>query len=151
MRVLLQRVRRADVSVEGESVAAIGRGLLLFVGVGTGDTEAEAEWLAAKCAGLRVFEDEQGKTNLSLMDVEGSALVVPQFTLYADTSKGRRPSFVAAAAPGIAEKLVDHFATALAEQGLPVEQGRFGAHMLVELENDGPVTIMFQREASDAN
>lgn len=151
MRVLLQRVRRAGVSVEEESVADIGHGLLLFVGVGTGDTEEQAEWLASKCAGLRVFDDDDGKSNESVIDVGGSALVVPQFTLYADTSKGRRPSFVSAADPEIAARLVDHFASALEGHGVPVERGRFGAHMQVELTNDGPVTILLEREPAGAN
>ncbi len=127
-------------------MAQIGHGLLLFVGVGQGDGPSEAEWLAKKCAGLRVFEDEQGKSNLSIKDVGGSALIVSQFTLYADTSKGRRPSFFGAAAPEVAQPLVDRFASALAAQGVPVERGEFGAHMSVGLENDGPVTIWLERE-----
>lgn len=151
MRVLLQRVRRASVAIENEPVAQIGHGLLLFVGVGQGDGPAEAEWLARKCAGLRVFEDEEGKSNLSVMDVGGEALVVSQFTLYADTDKGRRPSFISAAAPEVAEPLVDRFATTLAEQGVPVEQGEFGAHMSVELVNDGPVTIWLEKELTGAS
>lgn len=151
MRVLLQRVRRARVSVEEEPVADIGHGLLLFVGVGEGDTEEQAEWLASKCAGLRVFDDDDGKSNYSVIDVDGSALVVPQFTLYADTSKGRRPSFVSAAAPDIADRLVTHFSGALEAQGVPVERGRFGAHMMVDLTNNGPVTIMLEREPDEAS
>lgn len=146
MRVLLQRVRRASVEVDGETVAEIGQGLLLFVGVAHGDMQAEAEWLAQKCVGLRVFEDVEGKSNLSLQDVGGEALVVPQFTLYADTSKGRRPSFDAAADPGPAEQLVDYFAEQIRQQKIRIQSGRFGAHMLVQLENDGPVTIMLERE-----
>lgn len=150
MRVLLQRVRHASVSIDREPVAGIGHGLLLFVGVGQGDTPAEAEWLARKCAGLRVFEDEQGKSNLSVTDVQGAALVVSQFTLYADTAKGRRPSFVGAAHPDVAQPLVERFASALESHGVPVQQGEFGAHMAVKLENDGPVTIWLARESETA-
>jgi D-tyrosyl-tRNA(Tyr) deacylase len=145
MKVVLQRVRRGAVSIEAQPVAAIGHGVVLLVGVGPEDTEAQADWLARKIAGLRVFEDDEGKINLSLREVEGKALVVSQFTLYADVHKGRRPSFVGAAAPELAEPLVEYFAQALAEQGVPTELGRFGAHMLVEIENDGPVTILLER------
>jgi D-aminoacyl-tRNA deacylase len=145
MRVVLQRVRRGRVLVEGETLAEIDRGLVVLVGVGRGDTAEAADWLAAKCAGLRVFEDPDGKTNLSVLDVGGAAIVVSQFTLYADTHKGRRPSFVHAADPDLAEPLVDRFAKALEAAGVPTSQGRFGAHMLVEIENDGPVTIVMDR------
>lgn len=145
MRVVLQRVRRGRVLVEGDTLAEIGTGLVILVGVGQEDTPEAAEWLAAKCAGLRVFEDQDGKTNLSVLDVGGEAIVVSQFTLYADTHKGRRPSFVHAAEPALAEPLVDRFAEALAANGVPTAQGRFGAHMLVEIENDGPVTIVMDR------
>lgn len=151
MRVLLQRVQRASVAIEDEPVAQIGHGLLLFVGVGQGDGPAEAEWLARKCAGLRVFEDEEGKSNLSVIDVDGSALVVSQFTLYANTDKGRRPSFIGAAAPDVAQPLVDRFASALADQGVPVEQGEFGAQMSVELVNDGPVTIWLEKQPTGSS
>ena len=113
MRLVIQRVRRGSVSVDDQQVAEIGRGLVILVGVGTGDTEEEAAWLAEKCAYLRIFEDHEGKTNLSLQDVKGEALVVSQFTLYADTHKGRRPSFVHAADPEIAEPLVEFFAQKL--------------------------------------
>ncbi len=147
MRVLLQRVRRGAVTVAGEEIAEIGRGVVLLVGVTHGDTPAEAEWLAKKVAELRIFENEAGRFDRSLLDVGGSALVVSQFTLYADTRKGRRPSFTRAAPPEMAEPLVDHFARALAELGVPVQTGRFGAHMLVSIENDGPVTILLEREA----
>ena len=147
MRVLLQRVRRGAVTVAGEEIAEIGRGVVLLVGVTHGDTPAEAEWLAKKVAELRIFENEAGRFDRSLLDVGGSALVVSQFTLYADTRKGRRPSFTRAAPPEMAEPLVDHFARALAELGVPVQTGRFSAHMLVSIENDGPVTILLEREA----
>ena len=120
--------------------------MLVLVGVGRQDGEAEAQWLANKCAGLRIFEDRQGKTNLSLSDVDGAALVVSQFTLYADTRKGRRPSFIRAALPEKAEPLVQHFAEHLASRGVPVEHGRFGTDMKVTLVNDGPVTIWIERE-----
>lgn len=146
MRAVLQRVRRAAVVVEGDRIAEIGPGLLILLGVGMGDTAAEAVWMADKCAALRIFEDAQGKTNLSVLDVAGEALVVSQFTLYANTQKGRRPSFVEAAPPEKAEPLVEAFAARLASHRIPVRQGRFGAHMLVEIENDGPVTILLERE-----
>ena len=145
MKAVLQRVRRGRVSVDDRTVAEIGRGLVILLGVGQGDTESEARWLAEKCAVLRVFEDTEGKTNLSILDVEGEAIVVSQFTLHADTSKGRRPSFIKAADPKIAEPLVTHFAEHLAAQGVPTQLGVFGAHMLVEIENDGPVTILLER------
>jgi D-tyrosyl-tRNA(Tyr) deacylase len=145
MKAVLQRVRRGRVSVDDRTVAEIGRGLVILLGVGQGDTESEALWLAEKCAVLRVFEDTDGKTNLSILDVEGEAIVVSQFTLHADTRKGRRPSFIKAADPKIAEPLVTHFAEHLAAQGVPTQLGVFGAHMLVEIENDGPVTILLER------
>ncbi|OGO19269.1 MAG: D-tyrosyl-tRNA(Tyr) deacylase [Chloroflexi bacterium RBG_16_48_8] len=148
MRLVIQRVRKGSVSVLGEKVAEINQGVVILVGVGSGDTKKEAEWLAEKCAYLRIFEDEEGKTNLSLQDVEGEALVVSQFTLYADTRKGRRPSFINAAPPEFAEPLVKVFAEALQGFGIPVRMGVFGAHMLVEIENDGPVTILLERESS---
>jgi len=142
MRAVVQRVNRASVSVEGETVASIARGLLLLVGVEQEDGEEEALRLARKCAELRVFSDAAGKFNLSLLDVGGEALVVSQFTLLADTRRGRRPSFVGAAPPEIAEPLVDAFARAMREAGVPVQTGRFGAKMTVELVNAGPVTIV---------
>lgn len=145
MRIVLQRVRSGRVSVEGRMIAEIGRGLVILVGVGIGDGETEARWLAEKCAGLRVFEDKAGKTNLSIQDVGGEAIVVSQFTLYADTRKGRRPSFVKAAPPEIAEPLVQRFAELLNAQGIPTKTGQFGAHMLVEIDNDGPVTIILEK------
>jgi D-tyrosyl-tRNA(Tyr) deacylase len=146
MRVLLQRVSKASVTVGGEVVGAIGQGYVALVGVGHGDGEEQAQWLAQKVAGLRVFEDAEGKFNLSILDVGGSALVVSQFTLYADARKGRRPAFVDAAPPEVAEPLVERFAALLREAGVPVEMGVFGAHMLVEIHNDGPVTIWLERE-----
>ena len=146
MRAVLQRVRRGRVSVDGDTIAAIDHGLVILIGVGQADTISEAEWLAEKCAILRVFEDEQGKTNLSVQDVGGEVLVVSQFTLYADSRKGRRPSFINAAPPEIAQPLVDHFTDHLRGLGVSVQRGVFGAHMLVEIENDGPVTIILERE-----
>ncbi|MDP2625242.1 MAG: D-aminoacyl-tRNA deacylase [Candidatus Peregrinibacteria bacterium] len=144
MRVLLQRVSRAQVSVEGGLKSKIGNGLLLFVGVTHEDTEKEAQTLAEKAANLRIFSDEEGKMNLSLLDVEGAALVVSQFTLYGDCKKGRRPSFVQAAPPEQAEELNMKFDSYLKDLGLAVETGQFQAHMQVELVNDGPVTLMLE-------
>lgn len=144
MRVLLQRVSRASVTVANQIVGQISRGYVLLVGVGHGDGEEQALWLAQKIAGLRIFEDSEGKFNLSIQDVGGSALVVSQFTLYADARKGRRPSFTDAALPEIAEPLVGRFADLLGAEGIPVEMGIFGAHMLVEIANDGPVTIWLE-------
>ncbi len=146
MRVLVQRVAWSRVSVGGHPVAEIGPGVLLLVGVTHTDTEAEARWLARKVANLRIFEDDQGKMNRSLLDVKGEALVVSQFTLYGDASKGRRPSFVKAAPPEHAAPLVERFAQFLQEEGVPVQTGRFGAYMQVELCNDGPVTLWLERE-----
>ena len=151
MRVLIQRVTQASVSEAGVEFARIAHGLVLLVGVGHGDTLAQADWLAGRVAGLRVFEDSAGKTNLSVIDVGGSALVISQFTLYADTHKGRRPSFLPAAAPELAEPLVQHFAAGLLAAGVAVQHGRFGAHMQVALVNDGPVTIWLEREAGSAD
>ena len=145
MRAVVQRVSQASVSVDGEVVGAIGPGLTILLGVTHGDGPAEADWLARKIAGLRIFEDTEGKLNLSLLDVEGQALVVSQFTLYADARKGRRPSFVDAARPETAEPLVQRFASVLRQHGVPVEMGVFGAYMLVEIHNDGPVTLILER------
>jgi D-tyrosyl-tRNA(Tyr) deacylase len=131
--------------VNGQVVAEIGAGYVILLGVGQGDSEAQARWLAEKIAVLRVFEDPAGKSNLSILDVGGEAIVVSQFTLYADTSKGRRPSFIHAAAPEIAAPLVDYFQQVLEEQGVPCQSGEFRAHMLVEIDNDGPVTILLDR------
>lgn len=142
MRVLLQRVSSASVSVDGSISGAIGPGLVALVGVTKGDTQETARRLAQKTANLRVFGDAAGKMNLSLLDVGGGALVVSQFTLYADARKGRRPSYIAAAQPDLAEPLVRHFADCLAQAGVAdVQHGVFGAHMQVEIHNDGPVTI----------
>lgn len=141
MRVLLQRVSRAAVRVRGETVAEIGTGLLLLVGAGRDDEGGDADRLAQKIATLRVFEDENGKTNLGLGDVAGSVLVVPQFTLYGDVRKGRRPSWDSAAAPELAAERVDAFASALESHGVSVERGAFREHMEVELVNDGPFTL----------
>jgi D-tyrosyl-tRNA(Tyr) deacylase len=145
MRALIQRVSSAAVKVEGKEVAAIGRGLVILLGIGTSDGETHLQYLVEKIANLRIFEDAQGKMNLSLLDVGGSALVVSQFTLYADTAKGRRPSFVEAAAPSLAEPLVSRFAELLAAQGVSTQTGNFGAHMLVEINNDGPVTLWLEK------
>jgi D-tyrosyl-tRNA(Tyr) deacylase len=133
------------VSVEGEEISAIGRGLVILLGVGQGDRKEQALWLADKIAGLRVFEDMEGKTNLSIQDVAGEALVVSQFTLYADTRKGRRPSFTDAADPDLAREMLAAFIERLQGHDLSVREGIFGAHMLVEIENDGPVTIWLER------
>jgi D-tyrosyl-tRNA(Tyr) deacylase len=141
VRTLLQRVSRAEVRVDGESVGAIGPGLLILVGVAPADDELVAAALAARVAGLRIFPDAGGRTNLSLTDVGGAALVVSQFTLYADSRRGRRPSFMAAAGPVQGEKLYESFCDALAANGVPLRRGRFGAHMDVELVNDGPFTV----------
>lgn len=147
MRALVQRVSSAAVSVGGSEVARISEGVLVLLGVGQGDSEAEAQFLTDKIVNLRIFEDEQGKMNLSLLDVGGEAIVVSQFTLYADASKGRRPSFVDAAAPDVAEPLMLYFAQQLAGRGIRTQTGRFGAHMLVEINNDGPVTIWIEKTA----
>jgi len=148
LRLVIQRVTQAGVSVDGKIVGQCGHGLCILVGVRSGDGEAEAKWLASKAAGLRIFEDDQGKMNLSVLDIEGNALVISQFTLYGDTRKGRRPSFVHAAQPDIAEPLVTKFVEFLRAAGVPVETGVFGAMMLVEIHNDGPVTIIVEKEAT---
>ena len=145
MRAVVQRVSQGSVSVDSKVVGAIERGVVVLVGVTHGDTEEQAEWLARKIAGLRIFEDRAGKINASLLDVGGAALVISQFTLYADTRKGRRPSFTDAALPEVAEPLVEHFSQALRDHGVHVETGIFGADMLVEIHNDGPVTILLER------
>jgi D-tyrosyl-tRNA(Tyr) deacylase len=142
VRAVVQRVREARVTVEGEVVGGIGAGLCVLVGVAEGDGEPAAERLGAKIARLRIFENVEGKFDRSLLDTGGAALVVSQFTLIADTQKGNRPSFTRAAAPAEAEPLVERVAAALRELGVPVETGVFGARMLVELANDGPVTIL---------
>jgi D-tyrosyl-tRNA(Tyr) deacylase len=144
VRIVLQRVARASVRVGGEEVASIGRGYLLLVGVGHGDGPEQAERLADKVVNLRIFRDDQGKTNLSLGDVGGAALVVSQFTLYADTRRGRRPSFVDAAEPDEAAAHVESFAQALEAKGVAVGRGVFGAEMAVDLVNDGPFTLTLE-------
>lgn len=144
MKVLLQRVSSAAVDVEGETVAAIGRGLLVFVGVAPGDDDEQVDWLADKTLGLRVFPDADKPMNRSVVDVGGELLVVSQFTLTADTSRGKRPGFSTAARPELARELYDRFVAVL-EQTLPVCSGRFGADMQVSLVNDGPVTFMLER------
>ena len=142
MRAVLQRVQSGAVRVDGEIVGAIEHGFVILVGVGHGDGEAQAQWLARKIVGLRVFEDADGKFNRSLLDVGGGCLVVSQFTLYADARKGRRPSFTAAAPPEVAEPLIARFADMLRQAGVQrVAMGVFGARMQVEIHNDGPVTI----------
>ncbi|HET7028670.1 MAG TPA: D-aminoacyl-tRNA deacylase [Candidatus Limnocylindrales bacterium] len=146
MRALLQRVERAEVRVGDEVVGRIGPGLLVLLGVGRDDDEATTEALARRIADLRIFEDDAGRTNRSLLEVGGAALVVSQFTLHADTSRGRRPGFTNAARPDRAKALYERFAMELAGLGVPVERGRFGAHMAVELVNDGPFTIWLDSE-----
>lgn len=141
----MQRVQRGRVRVEGETIAEIGKGLIILLGVGHGDGEAQAAFLAEKIAHLRIFEDDAGKSNFSVLDVGGQAIVVSQFTLYADTQKGRRPSFTGAAPPEVAEPLIHRFAEHLRQYGVPTQTGKFGAHMLVEIHNDGPVTIWLER------
>lgn len=149
MRALVQRVSNASVTVDGTPTASIGRGVLILLGIGHTDTASQAAYLAEKIAGLRIFEDSAGKMNLSLQDVQGEAIVVSQFTLYADTSRGRRPSFVGAALPDHARPLVDQFAQFLRDAGIPTGQGIFGADMQVEIHNDGPVTIWLEREREE--
>jgi D-tyrosyl-tRNA(Tyr) deacylase len=145
MRALLQRVSAASVTVDGEVISRIGKGLVILLGVGHGDGEEQVSFLAEKIANLRIFEDDQGKTNLSILDVKGDAIVVSQFTLYADTRKGRRPSFIDAALPDVAEPLVDRFVQKLRGHGIPTQTGKFGAHMEVEIHNDGPVTVLLEK------
>lgn len=141
MRALLQRTTEASVRVGDETVGSIGVGLVVLLGVGPDDTDASADEMARKTAELRIFRDDGGRTNRSLMDIGGAALVVSQFTLYADTRRGRRPGFTTAAPPDLAERLYDRFCMALTGLGVAVDRGRFGAEMAVDLVNDGPFTI----------
>lgn len=141
MRALIQRVTRACVSVDGQQIGQCGHGLMILVCAMQGDTEAGADQLASRIAKLRIFKDDEGRMNRSVLDTAGSALVISQFTLAADTSRGNRPGFSAAAAPEDGRRLYEHFAASLAALGIPTETGRFGADMAVELVNDGPVTI----------
>lgn len=142
MKALLQRVTRASVGIDSEEVGRIGQGLVVFLGVANGDTEKDAQYLAQKIVNLRIFADEEGKFNLSALDINAELLLVSQFTLLADTRKGRRPSFVEAAPPVQAEELFDYFVEQTRATGLKVATGRFQAYMQVEIRNDGPVTIM---------
>jgi D-aminoacyl-tRNA deacylase len=146
MRAVVQRVTRGSVTVDGEVVGQIGRGFVVLVGVADGDTPEDAAWLAAKVAGLRVFEDAEGKMNLALGEVGGEVLVISQFTLLGDCRKGRRPGFDAAARPEVAVPLYEAVVTALRATGLRVETGRFQTHMAVELVNDGPVTLLLDSQ-----
>ncbi|WP_270773902.1 D-aminoacyl-tRNA deacylase [Weissella confusa] len=146
MRVVLQRVSSASVTVDDQELGAIGQGYMLLVAIQDADTEAELDYLVRKITGLRVFEDEAGKMNLSIQDVGGSILSISQFTLYADKRRGNRPSFTDAGAPAYAEKMYDQFNTKLAATGLTVATGEFGADMKVSLVNDGPVTIIFDTD-----
>ena len=146
MRVVLQRVSRASVTIDGRTAGAVERGFCLLVGLTHGDTEATVDWMAEKVAGLRLFPDADGKMNLGLEDVGGAVLVISQFTLYGDAAKGRRPSFIDAARPEQAIPLYERFITALRGRGLQVATGEFGAHMLVEIHNDGPVTLILERQ-----
>ncbi|MCB1509198.1 MAG: D-tyrosyl-tRNA(Tyr) deacylase [Hyphomicrobiaceae bacterium] len=142
MRAVVQRVSRARVTVDGETTGAIDAGLLVYLGIGPEDGEREVAWVTSKVADLRVFPDEAGRFDRSVTDIAGSVLVVSQFTLYGDTRRGRRPSFTDAAPPEVAAPLVDRVMDAIRDRGLRVEGGRFGAHMLVDAVNDGPVTIL---------
>ncbi len=144
MRALIQRVSEAQVLVEGETVGAISRGFLVLLGVQHEDTMEDVEYLASKLVTLRIFEDADGKMNCDLSDHNGAVLVVSQFTLYADCRKGRRPSFVRAAPPALAEQLYEAFVKAIDQHGVPVATGRFGTHMQIQLVNDGPVTILLE-------
>lgn len=145
MRLVVQRVQRAAVQVDGSDVGRIGHGLFVLVGVGAASTAADADWLAAKTEGLRIFADDEGRMNRSVRDVNGEVLAVSQFTLYADTQKGRRPSFVHAADPDHGERLYERFCEALE---VPVARGVFGAHMVIDALADGPVTLILEREGT---
>ena len=144
MRAVIQRVSQGSVIVDEEIVAEIGKGLVILLGIGPEDNMGIAEQLADKISTLRIFEDPEGKMNLSIQDIGGKAIVVSQFTLYADTNKGRRPSFIGAAKPDLAEPLVEDFSRMLSDRGVPTQTGIFGAHMKVSLVNNGPVTIIME-------
>jgi D-tyrosyl-tRNA(Tyr) deacylase len=144
MRAVVQRVRQASVSVQGEMLGAIDVGLVVLLGIGQGDGEEQAQWMANKIANLRIFSDENGKMNRSVLDIGGRVLLISQFTLYGDARKGNRPGFTAAALPDVAEPLVNRVGQLLVQAGVPVASGRFQAHMLVEIQNDGPVTIILE-------
>lgn len=146
MRLVIQRVKSGRVSVGGRALAEIGSGLVVLVGVGPDDTETQPIILAEKTANLRIFEDDAGKMNRSILETGGAVIAVSQFTLYADTRKGRRPSFIGAAAPDLARPLVERYITALRRLGVPTSSGEFGAEMLVEIANDGPVTIILDTD-----
>ena len=145
MKTVIQRVKRASVSVDGKLISEIGSGFLALVGAARGDGQEQADYLARKISKLRIFEDDAGKMNLSILDADGEALVVSQFTLCADTSRGNRPGFDPTMPPGDAEPLVEYFVKKLSETGVPVKTGIFGADMQVELVNDGPVTIILEK------
>jgi D-aminoacyl-tRNA deacylase len=144
MRALVQRVRRASVKVEGETIGEIGHGLLCFIGIAPSDRAADLDWMTNKLLKLRIFEDDDGKMNRSIEDVQGGILAVSQFTLYGDARKGNRPSFIDAARPEIAEPLYNQFVEKLKQSSLNIQTGRFAAQMLVELVNDGPITLMLE-------
>ena len=145
MRALIQRVTHASVTVDNKTISSIGHGLLVLLGVGHADGEEQARWMAEKIATLRIFSDPEGKMNLSVLDVKGEAIVVSQFTLFADAQKGRRPSYIDAARPEVAAPIVVRVAALRREQGVPTQTGIFGADMLVEIHNDGPVTIWLDK------
>jgi len=145
MRALIQRVRHGSVIVDDNTVGEIEDGLVIFLGIGSQDGDEQIEYLANKIANLRIFEDAEGKMNRSLLEIGGSALIISQFTLYANTRKGRRPSFTNAAPPALAEVLVNRFVEKIGALGIPTQTGQFGADMLVKIENDGPVTIWLER------
>lgn len=149
MKALIQRVTQASVEINGEIVGNIGPGVLVFIGITHGDTASQARWLANKLINLRIFEDAQGKLNRSLIDQKGSALIISQFTLYADCSGGRRPSFIQAAPPEIANPLYEQFIAEVGKSGISTATGIFGAEMKVSLINDGPITIMLERSTHD--
>ncbi|MBN2012898.1 D-tyrosyl-tRNA(Tyr) deacylase [candidate division KSB1 bacterium] len=144
MRAVIQRVSEARVSIDNKVVGEVKKGLVILLGIRNGDTETDAKYIAEKCVNLRIFSDDDGKFNLSALDVQGELLVISQFTLYGDTCKGRRPSFIDAAAPDMSEPLYNYFVSHIRSYGLKVATGEFGAMMLVEIHNDGPVTLMVE-------